>query len=79
MQKYDNCAPMKDQKMKMQAKKNIFDSDSSGVASRLVLSGSRGIGGVITNNIASTIDLFDLEENEEEDDESEYGEGEGSL
>jgi len=60
-------------------KKNNFDSDSSGVASRLVLSGSRGIGGVITNNIASTIDLFDLEENEEEDDESEYGEGEGSL
>lgn len=40
----------------------------SGISSSLVMSGSRGIGGV-TCGATNTVDLFDLEEDEDSDEE----------
>jgi len=56
----------------------VRDDDSSSSsnlssASELVMSGSRGIGGVISEKL-NAIDLFDLEEDEEEDDDEDSNE-----
>ena len=51
-----------------------FDSSSAAhnTTSRLMLCGSRGIGGVFTTSQGvTTLDLLDLEEDEEPDDEEE--------
>ena len=56
--------------------RNVTSVDSSfqtapGSTSKLLLSGSRGVGGILTTARGMTqLDLFDLEEDEESDDES---------
>lgn len=49
-------------------------SKSSEISSSLVMSGSRGIGGV-TCSRSNTIDLIDLEEDEDDDDSEEESSG----